>query len=288
MKHYRFYWHTEPHGNDIYKAYHWPGFASGIEYDETNLLALMQKKGFEIQGKTVPKVKVPEAPKLLPITEASQISWQGSVGASSYDLERVISGNGPWEIIGYNLSDAEAQYFPLFNDTKVEIGEEYFYRVTAKNSAGKSSPSNIVGPVKVSRKCLVDEAINFQTFFSKEGNVSLASDKDRVFREKMFRLLADSASSITYVVNGKLESCKVFAFSETDEPSLEFYISSDNNDFRKVEITRESLNTGKGFYGFWVPSVYSNKDWGDIETKYIKLVFSKKTQISRVEVFYTD
>jgi mannan endo-1,4-beta-mannosidase len=281
-----FYWHTEPHGNDIYKAYHWPGFESGLEYDETNLLSLMQKKGFEIQGKTVPEIKPPEPPVLLSITDESQISWQGSTGASSYDLERSNSLEGPWEIVGYDLSDANEQYFPLFNDSKVKIGNEYFYRVTAKNAGGRSLPSNIVGPVKVTHKCLIDNAINYQTIFSKQGNINIAIDRDRVFREKMSRLLGDTTSSLTYVVNGNLEFCKVFAFSETDESSIEFFISSENKDYKKVEFIRESLNTGKGYYGFWVPAVYSVTNLTDENVNFIKLIFTQKTQVSRVEIYY--
>lgn len=281
-----FYWHTEPHGMDIYKAYHWPGFESGIEYDETNLLSLMQKKGFEIQGKTVPEKVPPKPPILLPITDTSQISWQGSTGASSYDLERSDSLEGSWEIIGYNLSDTDAQYFPLYNDTKVELGNEYYYRVVAKNIAGKSIPSNIMGPVKVMHKCLVDNAVNFQNFFSKQGNVALANTINRVFREKTSRLQCDTGSSLTYFVNGNIESCKVFAFSETDDPSMEFYISSDNDDYKKIEFSHESLNTGKGYYNFWVPVVYFTNDLRNEDADFIKFVFNKKTQVSRVEVYY--
>jgi hypothetical protein len=33
-----FYWHHEPLGGDLFKAYHWPGFESGSEYDEKNLM----------------------------------------------------------------------------------------------------------------------------------------------------------------------------------------------------------------------------------------------------------
>jgi endo-1,4-beta-mannosidase len=33
-----FYWHSEPFGSGLFKAYHWPGFASGDDYDERDLL----------------------------------------------------------------------------------------------------------------------------------------------------------------------------------------------------------------------------------------------------------
>ncbi len=41
-----FYSHSEPFGGDIFKAYHWPGFASGDAFDETRLLSLMRRKSF--------------------------------------------------------------------------------------------------------------------------------------------------------------------------------------------------------------------------------------------------
>ena len=34
-----FYWHSEPDGGDLYKAFHWPGSAIGATYDEINLMA---------------------------------------------------------------------------------------------------------------------------------------------------------------------------------------------------------------------------------------------------------
>ena len=49
-----FYSHSEPYGGDIYKAYHWPGFASGDIFDETNALSLMRRKAFEIRNMAVP------------------------------------------------------------------------------------------------------------------------------------------------------------------------------------------------------------------------------------------
>src|ERR1035437_5393006 len=35
-----FYWHSEPYGGNLYKAFHWPGSALGEPYDETKLLNL--------------------------------------------------------------------------------------------------------------------------------------------------------------------------------------------------------------------------------------------------------
>jgi hypothetical protein len=155
-----FYWHSEPLGFGRYKSYHWPGFESGNEYDETNLIRLMREKAYEIDGKTPPALPAPKAPEILPIDQVSKISWRGSAGASFYDLYRSPTENGPWELVGYNLSDAAKQYFPLFNDRDATIGKTYFYKLIAKNQIGNSEPSKIVGPVKVESKALIDDMEN--------------------------------------------------------------------------------------------------------------------------------
>ena len=61
-----FYWHSEPLGGDIYKAYHWPGFPTGRGYDETGVLALMQTKAHEIQGIPVPRLELSRSPAPSP------------------------------------------------------------------------------------------------------------------------------------------------------------------------------------------------------------------------------
>jgi mannan endo-1,4-beta-mannosidase len=49
-----FYWHSEPDGADLYKAFHWPGSPIGAGYDETNLMAMVRRYAFEIRGLTPP------------------------------------------------------------------------------------------------------------------------------------------------------------------------------------------------------------------------------------------
>ena len=61
-----FYWHSEPAGGGLYKAYHYPGFASGAAYEEAALLGLMREKAFEIRGLAAPPVEAPAPPFMLP------------------------------------------------------------------------------------------------------------------------------------------------------------------------------------------------------------------------------
>src|SRR5436853_85626 len=62
-----FYWHSEPSGGLLYKAYHYPGFATGEAYTETELIKLMRKKAFEIRAVPLPPFETPAPPVLLPV-----------------------------------------------------------------------------------------------------------------------------------------------------------------------------------------------------------------------------
>ena len=86
-----FYWHDEPSGENLFKAYHWPGFTAGDGYEETTVLDLVQQSAFRIRGMEVPAPSAPAPPFLLPIEHPGRISWQGSAGANAYDVERSIT-----------------------------------------------------------------------------------------------------------------------------------------------------------------------------------------------------
>ena len=53
-----FYWHMEVGtGRNIYKAFHWPGFASGDRYDERAVMKLVRDKAYEIRGLEPPAAR---------------------------------------------------------------------------------------------------------------------------------------------------------------------------------------------------------------------------------------
>lgn len=279
-----FYWHSEPLGYGRYKSYHWPGFQSGEEYDEQNLMWLMRKKAYEISGETAPGLPAPKQPEMLQVENVWEINWKGSAGASHYDLFRASSVPGPWEIIGYNIDDASSQYFPLFSDITAKTGENYYYRVVAKNSSGKSEPSNIAGPVTVTELALVDNMENFsQLYFCTEG-IKLETKDDRKFKEDMFRLKGGKGDEITYRANGNISGFKLWSYSKTDSTNLSFSVSEDNITYVKINTERESYNNGKGDYGYWVPIMWDYNTDG----KYIflRIKFEEETQLSRLELFF--
>lgn len=201
-----FYWHSEPSGLALYKAYHWPGFDNGAAYGEREVLQLTRQKAYQIRGEELPSLEVPAPPRLLPITDPAAISWQGSAGASSYTVQRSGDPTGPWLTLADGVDDAAIQYRPLFSDASAEPGRRYFYRVTANSAAGASAPSDVLGPVMAERVTVVDECRDLSRVHHAAGNVRPTTGDDRRRREDLQRISISAGGSVTYRVESPLDS----------------------------------------------------------------------------------
>ena len=135
-----YYWHFEPHGGDFFRAYHWPGGPAGSAYDETRFMRLVRQKAYEIQNLQPPPLDAPSPPELTGVTDGGVVNWRGSAGAAGYDLRRAGRPGGPWQTVGYQLTDDAAQYHPLAVDETAKPGETYHYQLVARNEAGESKP----------------------------------------------------------------------------------------------------------------------------------------------------
>jgi len=243
----------------------------------------MRAKAFEIQGLKEPSIEVPAPPRLLPISWSAEISWQGSVGASSYDVERSTERDGAWKVVGKQVDDTWVRYRPLFTDNEASAGKSYYYRVRAKNLAGTSVPSNVVGPVRVTDQYLVDEMIDFSQIASREGKLSLETANARPYREDPHRLKGSKGDSIIYRTSDPLHVATVLTLMEGEEKEFEFYVSSDGKTFAKVNPTISRFLSEGNLYGYKLPVKY---ELADIKGKstFVKIVFTGDAQISRVEL----
>jgi len=280
-----FYWHSEPASASLYNPYHYPGFASGEGWNEMATLKLMRAKAFEIMGQPAPPTLLPEPPKLLPIRSVDSISWQGSVGAASYDIERATSVAGPWTTVATDIDDTWVRYRPMYSDTAAEPRASYYYRVSAKNSAGKSGLSNTVGPVQVLERCSVDELTDFSRIFSRGGSLSLETSKARPYKEDPHRLKGKAGDWIIYRTNEPLHSIRLLTLMEEAQKDFEIYLSRDGQGFKKVTPKITPYPTEVNPYGYKLPVEY------DLETApggnyFVKIVFGGNAQISRVELRY--
>ncbi len=279
-----FYWHTEPAGNNLYRAFLWPGFASGEAYNETALLDFVRKMAFAIQGKDVPAIGLPPAPQMPSQNDAGAIWWRGSPGASGYDIERANTPTGAWAVLATNVPETAQPYFPTFNDETAKVGSRHYYRVRARNSAGISAPSNAVGPILVSRRLMVDRMQDLSKALSSK-NVQISTGGDRSFKELPSRLAGEQGSEIVYHIPGGLKSLDLYAFQRSTAGNLQFFVSTDGHQWSALVPNVKQFPYKETNYDYWTPTLYhGDSDGAD---QYLKIVFgSGQYQLGRAEFSY--
>jgi hypothetical protein len=276
-----FYHHYEYNN---YEAYRWPGFPSGDFYDERNVLTLLREKAHEIDGTTTERLPVPAAPRLLEISDAAEISWQGSTGAESYIVERKQETDTLWTVVGSDVDESRYQYRPLFSDESAEVGKKYLYRVKAKNETGQSDYSNVVGPVDVTARTLVDEMENFNKIFQKDGELKLLTTEDiRRAKEDRSRLAGSAGSYIIYQLSGKGSEITVDYFVADSTKTIAVSVSKDLNRFSDITTKKELTIFGKNDYEFFDAVTLRGTDIPD-DSKYLKISLDNGIQISRIEI----
>ena len=271
-----FYWHSEPDGANLYKAFHWPTSPVGNPYDETKLLAAVRANAFAIRGLPTPEIPVPAAPVLLPISDPGAISWQGSVGAKTYQVERAPAGDGPWTIVASNLDEAFTQYRPQFSDEAVPAGN-WYYRVCAQNDAGRSPPSRVVGPVAAQLATLVDEMADFSRTSARADGWKIVNRNCRVAKEDIHRAAGSAGDTLVYELPSAIEKFRVFAFFEKTTAPIKFSISSDGNAYHEIQASAENDFHGPGDYGYWQPVLFQSTDHSG--GRFLKLELTGDTQI---------
>lgn len=280
-----FYRHSEPAIGGLFKAYHFPGFLSGHPNAEIETFEVMRARAFAIRGMDVPPLPAPGPPVMLPSISASSLVWQGSAGASGYDVERSTAPEGPWTVVVHGIDDASVAYRPLFNDVSAEIGKIYYYRVRAMNSSGFSEPSNVIGPIEVTQLQHQDELSNFGKMYSHKGEFVYRTDNARQTKEDMNRIEGGKGSELVYFVPGDMMGFRIYTFSEFEEPTLVITLSPDGINYSEASYDHINYFLGALDYGYLVPMLYES-DSVPGEIKFIKITFKKKTQIGRVEIDY--
>lgn len=279
-----FYHHSEPLGYGLYRAYHWPGHDDGKVYDERDFLWMYRQKAFEIQGRRAPPIASPEPPKLLPFHSSPQFSWQGSMGAAGYNIERSEKKEGPYDVIAYNVDDIGTPGFPLYSDEAAVVGGTYYYRIVALNRAGASLPSNVVGPIKVAHLTRVDKAENLGTLFESKG-LTVKTGDYRSFKEAYSRLSGGKGAEIIYYSPGKFLQFELSAYEKSESPSLSLTVSSDGENYRTVKSTPTNYALAESNYDYWIPRKYQIRDEQG-EVRFIKIEFEADAQIVRAELDY--
>ena len=276
-----FYWHSEPAGLDLYKAFHWPGFVSGENYDEENLLSIFRESAFEIQAKHVPEVSIPAPPKMLPCLDGNTLRWQGSMGARYYQIYRQEKGETAWELIEPYASETDRPYFPGFIDENSEIGKSYLYKMKAVNESGSSDYSNVISVDAIESKLFVDHPANTAKSLSSK-NVTIESGGDRDYKEMLTRMKGVKGSEVQYRTEGNIQKVVVYAFSKEPSASLSFSTSSDGINFLPASYEFEEFSLGDQLYDYMVPVKYILHD--ETENNIVRIEFDNITYIGRIEI----
>jgi hypothetical protein len=282
-----FYWHHEPSGGDLFKAYHWPGFTSGAAYDETSFLAEMRRRAFAIRGLPEPAIEIPRAPELIEVTEGGLLTWRGSAGASGYDIERVEGDNTGWQTIARGVSDAAVQYRPLFSDQTATPARSYRYRVRARNHAGLSDSSPPFGPVTITHRTFVDELQTASKMLLIEGSLAFRSSQARKYKEDAHGLEGRRDSAVIYHTNDPIIGGRVYLFADQAGDHLRFRVSKEGEQFRTYKPTLETVPAGDvATYGYRQPFIYRLKDLPE-GIRYLRIAFQgSNARLTRVELEY--
>lgn len=286
-----FYWHDEPNGDAIFKAYHWPGFPEGDSFRENLVMPMLYEAAHRIDGKEVKPIPVPESPNLIEPKQCGVLSWQGSTGARSYAVERRLEQATDWERIADNVSDAAVQYGPLFVDETMVSGKSYFYRIIAKNESGESSPSQASGLLHAKEQFLLDE-LNDLNRVDSFDNTKLVTKGARSTNEDLSRLLMPPGSEVVYALKGDATSLKARIYGDNDKVTLSLLGSTDGKTYKPLEVKlKQGTVVGKD-YGYLTPTLME----AEINTpslRYLKLkneIRSDQTavQLSRLLIGYDN
>jgi len=283
-----FYWHQIFTYPSVW-SYHYPGFPSADAQDEIGILRAMREAAFRIRGLAVPPETPPDAPELLPFRGAPQFSWRGSAGASGYDIERAPATKGPWALLAADVSDADAAYRPLFSDETAHAGETWCYRVTARNAAGRSPPSNVVGPVKITHICRVDECRDGSRASGHSGGLTFDNTYNARYAEHLFRICGSTNDWLSYAVNAPSE-VRVTAFFQASKGPVDdpvFWASPEGMGGARVLPSCRTERThiapphrGDGYRQIGVDYVYRPP----AGTRSVKLVWSAPMALDRIEI----
>ncbi|WP_164472765.1 CIA30 family protein [Cohnella candidum] len=284
-----FYWHDESPGN--WSAYHWPGFSSGDWYDETDIIQTVYKYAHymsandKAQKTKVPAIPAPaNAPVLLPFDSVADIRWQGSVGASGYEIQRSKDGK-KWETVATGVSDGGRAGTRAFHDEKAVTGTTYFYRIRGTNESGVSPWSNVIRTkarhiIKDEMSLLYDDKENRDIYaYDHSSNVQSgsASPNELGIGYQAYVATADSGY-VTYASKVPLNSLKVIA---TGSGTPTFLVSDRDDGYQPVDAGKIAKSTENG------QTVYKIGEL-PLNTRFVKLIIPGKSalRVDRVELEY--
>ncbi len=268
-------------------CYHFPGFAADSAYHEKQIVDMMRAGAYQINGEVEPPLPMPDPPHLFSMRDVYDISWRGSTGAASYKIERLEEGSAKWETIADSATDAGISFRPLYEDTTAELGKAYYYRVIAQNASGESEPSNVVGPVTVSYRKLVDEVADTSKMLIASDSLRFASSASAAKAKFDFsRLEGSKGAYVVYEVPQDIDSIIVEAFFTKGDCGLSFYASDSLSNLKQIPAKVETFPPYFNLYGAYVPAMYTCGEFPE-HSRFLKIEYEGPSELSRVEIIYS-
>ncbi|HLP18031.1 MAG TPA: sialate O-acetylesterase [Bacteroidota bacterium] len=266
-------------------AYRVPGFASGALWDEQAVVSLFRDRAFRINNSRLEPFPVPAPPVVLPIESPFAISWQGSVGASSYRIERRGGEGGAWSVIAEEASDADIGYRPLYIDTSAEVGKDYYYRISARSESGISAPSAVVGPVKADCAVYVDEYESDAGLYGRMGEVRyLKSNALGQAKEDKHRLAGAQGDYIVYRMPHVMKSLSLdLLYPRVTAREIQILTGETIQSLKPLNVKKNTYGSVSNEYQAYVPVRYVAEKI-PVSHRFIKIVLTDQSQLCRLEV----
>lgn len=225
-------------GNDDLK---WPGFASDLPgvATEKAKIDLLCAAAYAIEGRVRPaRLPAPTPAKLLPIADAGHISWIPGTGEQTADIERSVSPNAGFAVIAAGHETFKGSTYDLFCDTEASVGESYYYRVRSRNTGGVAAYSNVIGPVRVTQRWLVDDLWNFNLMRARSAGAVIEAHYDLAPYHADLAVLKATADgqNITYATKEAVARVRVIANNDTSTLTID--ASSDGRIFGPIPLAR--------------------------------------------------
>jgi len=281
-----FYWHTEyDDGTTTYKAYRWPGFASGDAWEERAVLDLLRDAVADLDGP--PVALPPPAPTILSAELDGTLTWRGSAGADTYTLARADAADGPWTDVVSDFTDADAPNTAAVLDPSGT--GEVWYRLTAVGWGGSSVPSEPFGPVVIGT-VFEDPLSDLSLLYEADAALRIDGTNASLFEGDTGRLTRSSAGdqSVVWAPGGVVTGIDLLAYAWPSEPTptLGFATSPDGEAWADLVVTADELG------GDWRRLRY-RVDTLPADTRYVRVTLAETggntwtPQIGAVDLRYT-
>jgi hypothetical protein len=235
---------------------------------------------------------------LLSVTPNGAISWQGSVGASGYQVEFNDTNEltHEWSIWATNVDESATQYQPqlTLNFRQVDnwqfryrsfgLADKWYFRVRALNEAGRSEPSNIIGPVRLYSNILVaDELADFAQVKSHTDGWKLTIRDSRSAKEDATRAVGQAGDALTYALGAWAGcNCRVYAYFPHEESEVKLAVSQDGQTFQDVPVKKDDYSEPPGDNHYWKRALFHAENIPAGSS--LRITLTGETQIGRVEI----